>query len=120
MFGRVVVDAPDVPTWFFADIAARASGPEIVVLHLIHERDEARAWWRVSTREPRSINRSIDRSSRPIDRSFLGSVVPSPSRARARRPRLLHSSALNPQPPEPAGARLEPPSCMAVTYISLW
>ena len=119
MFGRVIVDAPDVPTWFFADVAARASGPEIVMLHLIHERDEARAWWRVSTREPRSIDRSIDRSSRPIDRSFLGSVMPSPSRARACRPRLLYSSTLDLQPPEPAGPRLEQPSCMAVTYISV-
>jgi hypothetical protein len=44
VIGGVIVDAPDVPTWFSADITARASGPEIRMLHPIHERDEARAW----------------------------------------------------------------------------
>ena len=40
-FHRVVLDAPDVPTWFFADTVRTAIKKDIRFFHCFHPRDEA-------------------------------------------------------------------------------
>ena len=41
MFTRVILDAPDAPTWFFVDTVTRAARHDVRFLHLFHTQDEA-------------------------------------------------------------------------------
>ena len=43
IFSRVILDAPDVPTWFFADTVTRCVGPThgVAFLHLFNGHDSA-------------------------------------------------------------------------------
>ena len=40
VFSRVVLDAPDVPAWYFGDVVARAVASGVHVLHLFNRHDE--------------------------------------------------------------------------------
>ena len=40
-YHRLVLDAPDVPTWFFADAVRAAIKADVRVFHCFHARDEA-------------------------------------------------------------------------------